>query len=196
MDEYGIPTRKENEHLFQHFLVAHDGPAYLRRARQVEQVWQAILEQCRIQRKQWLAMTRMRIGKLKALAQDWSNLQSILAGKEVEILKNLHDELQPRLRTVVSPTHSERKLRRAIVDLRESILRFNRKWLEHLPKVDLSFLNELREQYNRFYVLEKECALRSPRLAREGFVPLDPATVGDLESHFPPLVVPSIPGES
>jgi hypothetical protein len=53
-------------------------------------------------------------------------------------------------------------------------------------------VNGLREGYNRYYLLEKECALRSPRLARQGFVRLPAVTVDDLAAQLPPLPVPQL----
>ncbi|HVS34068.1 MAG TPA: hypothetical protein VMS17_00705, partial [Gemmataceae bacterium] len=53
--------------------------------------------------------------------------------------------------------------------------------------VDVHRVNDLRDGYNRYYLLEKECALRSPRLARQGYRPLAPLTVQELEALMPPL---------
>ena len=58
--------------------------------------------------------------------------------------------------------------------------------------VDLEPVNRLRDGYNRYYVLEKECALRSTRTAQDQFVPLPPATTADLFDRFPLLRVPNI----
>jgi len=97
----------------------------------------------------------------------------------------------------IEPTSSSRTLYRALRELTESIERFNRRWRELLQKVDLTKVNELREGYNRYYVLEKECALRSPRLARQGYSPLPPVTVEELRALLPPLAVPELrkPGQ-
>lgn len=65
--------------------------------------------------------------------------------------------------------------------------RFNRRWTHYLRRLDLAPLNRLREDYNRYYVLEKECALRSARLARIGFVPLQPVTRQEFQELLPRL---------
>ena len=57
-------------------------------------------------------------------------------------------------------------------------------------RLDLSGINELRDGYNRYYVLEKEFAVRSARVARHGFVPLEPVTSGVLFELLPLLPVP------
>jgi len=51
----------------------------------------------------------------------------------------------------------------------------------------LDGVNELRDGYNRYYVFEKECATRSPLVARHGFRPLPPVSHADLLERFPPL---------
>jgi hypothetical protein len=49
----------------------------------------------------------------------------------------------------------------------------------------LGEVNRLRAGYNQYYVLEKECMVRSANIAREGFRPLPPATTADLLALFP-----------
>ncbi len=81
---------------------------------------------------------------------------------------------------------------RALRELNESLESFNRRWRAFLEGVNLAHVNELREGYNRYYVLEKECALRSPFLARQGFVRMPPATVADIAALLPPLPIPRL----
>ena len=68
--------------------------------------------------------------------------------------------------------------------------RFNRRWLPFVRGLDLTALNAERADYNRYYLLEKECAVRSPHIARQGYRPLDPVTHDDLLAALPPLPVP------
>jgi hypothetical protein len=104
----------------------------------------------------------------------------------------MYASLDPQLRLPVEPTSSTRKLRRTLGELVESVERFNQHWLAHLETVDLTRVNELRDGYNRYYVLEKECALRSPRLARLGFRRLEPLTREELTALLPSLPVPRL----
>jgi hypothetical protein len=76
--------------------------------------------------------------------------------------------------------------------LQESLQRFNRRWQEFVPKVDLARVNELRNGYNRYYLLEKECAGHSPVLARRGFQRMEPLTTTELCRLFPLLPVPQL----
>jgi hypothetical protein len=78
--------------------------------------------------------------------------------------------------------------------LLHSLQRFNRRWQEFLPTVDLTRVNDLRAGYNRYYVLEKECAVRSAALARRGFTPLEPFTTDQLFALMPLLPVPQLGG--
>ena len=61
-------------------------------------------------------------------------------------------------------------------DLIAAVDRFNRRWLEALDRVNLEPTNFVIEQYNRYYVLEKECVMGSARLAARHFTPLPPVT--------------------
>ena len=83
-----------------------------------------------------------------------------------------------------------RVLRAALDELIESLEHFNRRWLEHVRGLDLGPLNALRADYNRYYLLEKECAVRSPFIARQGWQPLPPLTLQTLLAVLPPLHVP------
>ena len=95
------------------------------------------------------------------------------------------------MRAPVEPTTSARALRGALHGLAQSAERFNRRWVAHVRGLDLTALNAQRTDYNRYYLLEKECAVRSPHIARAGYQPLDPATHDDLLAVLPPLPVPA-----
>jgi hypothetical protein len=89
-------------------------------------------------------------------------------------------------------TDSPAQVRRALEDVASSFRRFNGRWERFLLDFDLSYLNERRAAYNRYYVLEKECALRSTSLVKQGFQLLQPATTDDLFREFPLLPIPPI----
>jgi hypothetical protein len=188
MNDIPIPGREDDRHFFQQFQAHYDAPAYVRRARQVQGAYDQLIERCRHQRESWLKMIRTRLGRLKALAGDWAALHPWLVNQdEIDLLHELHLTLAPRLRVRVEPPSSRRALRRALEELRESIGYFNRRWQGFLGTVDLAKVNELRDGYNRYYLLEKECAVRSTRLARQGFRRLEPVTLDELAGLFPPL---------
>jgi hypothetical protein len=183
----GIPEGTELQQLISLF----DAPAYIRRARGVEEALEHILLSARKVREEWLAMTRLRIGVLHALAGDWKVLRPWLVDDEQEyVLESLHQMLAPKLRLPPAPTRSSRALRNALYELIASVERFTKRWNDYLDKVDLTTVNALRAGYNRYYLLEKSCAMRSDVLARIGFVALAPLTRAELEQLLPPLPVP------
>lgn len=193
MEEEIILGRDESAEVFKRFLSQYDAPAYIRRARGVEAAFERLLEHCRRRRAEWLEFVRLRIGMLHALAGNWINLQPFLTDDEqLDILRYHLAALASPLRAPLEATTSARALRRALRDLQESLERFNERWQVFLPGVDLTAVNELREGYNRYYVLEKECAVRSARIARQGFRPLPPLTTEVLAAHFPLLPVPRL----
>jgi hypothetical protein len=193
MDEIPVLGHDVESQLFKQFLVQYDVPAYMRRAQQVQAAFEHLVARCRRQREAWLDMVRLRLGRLHALAGDWDRLLPWLAdGEQVEALRRLHATLEPRLRVPIAATSSPRVLGTALVELQESIERFNRRWLAFLRDLDFDRVNELRDGYNRYFVLEKECAVRSARLARQGFVRLEPVTVEELTALLPPLAVPRL----
>jgi hypothetical protein len=183
----GRPDNVELGHLLSHY----DAPAFVRRDRRVREAFDRLLDRCRRQRDEWLEMVRIRIGALYALAGDWGSLALLLADEEqIHVLRQLHVTLEPELRVPEEPTSSIRILRRALRELVESLERFNRRWRQFLQEVDLMEVNDLREGYNRYYLLEKECALRSARLARQRFQPFESVTREELAARFPVFAIP------
>ncbi|MBX6316625.1 MAG: hypothetical protein IRY99_27480, partial [Isosphaeraceae bacterium] len=85
-----------------------------------------------------------------------------------------------------------RRLRTIARDLVASISRFNRRWSRFLAELDLEPLNRLIDQYNRYYLLEKECSLGSTRLAARHFIPRAQVTVEALAAEYPTLPVPDL----
>jgi hypothetical protein len=94
----------------------------------------------------------------------------------------------------VGLTTSGRALRAALRELIDSLERFNRRWRGYVTALDLTAVNRERDGYNRYFVLEKECAVRSAKIARHGFAPLPPLTHADLLAEFPELPVPAVAG--
>lgn len=191
MDDITIPDRDSIE--FQQMLAANDGPAYARRARRVHDALAQLFADARRQREQWLTFVRVSLGMLGALAGSWEAVRPLVRDDDsLDLLRRLHDDLQPRLRVAVAPTTSRRQLKRTLAELVAGLERFNRRWQEYVGKLDLRPINELRDGYNRWYVLEKECALRNPALARAGFQRLPPLTLDDVLQHLPLLGVPRL----
>jgi hypothetical protein len=191
MDEIPILSVNDESYAVKLFMSNYDAPAYVRRARTVQAAFDELIARCRRQREPWLEMVRLRLGTLKGLAGGWEALRPWLADAEqLAILDRLHAELAPRLRLPPAPTRSPRRLRQALAELRHSLERFNRRWEGFVRTLDLAAINALVDGYNRYYLVEKECIFRSPRVARQGWQPLEPVTADRLLALLPPLPVP------
>ena len=87
-----------------------------------------------------------------------------------------------------APSWSERlRLRARTRALRSAIERFNRLWSMYLSALDLRAINQIVEDYNTFYLVEKECVMGSRLLASRLFEPIPPLEVETLRRRFPPL---------
>jgi hypothetical protein len=184
---------QDDDRLLKQLLGQYDVPAYVRRARRVQEALDELVAYCQGKREKWLGMVRIRLAMLHALAGTWTALRSLLADDEQSsVLEAMHRLLAPKLQVRIEPTASPRLLRRALRELCESLERFNRRWREFLEQVNLHPVNEARDGYNRYYVLEKECAVRSAMLARRGFRRLEPFTLEQLAALVPELTVPQL----
>ncbi|ADV60813.1 hypothetical protein Isop_0216 [Isosphaera pallida ATCC 43644] len=79
------------------------------------------------------------------------------------------------------------RLRARTRALRAAVERFNRLWDMYLSSLDLSAINQIVNDYNSYYLLEKECVMGSRLLAGRLFEPLAPLEVETLRRRFPPL---------
>lgn len=176
---------------FQRFLLAFDTPAYLRRARQVEAEWRHLLTLCEGERQRLLELPKLRLGQLFAAVGGPEGAARLpVSEADRQQLLQLLEDWRPRLRSAVPPARTASQVVDHLQRLIAGLERFNREWELFLRGLDLTPINRLREGYNRYYVIEKECAVRSVRTAREGFEPLPPVTTDDLRRMFPPLPLP------
>ena len=178
--------------VFQQMIMCFDTPAYMRRARDTEAAWNAVLAACRKQREAWLEIPWLRLAQLRCQTNDDFSNTAIFSYDDAKALDVLYEEWQPVLKANVPVTRSPRVLRRSADDMITAFRRFNSRWGPYLADFDLSYVNQCRQGYNDFYVLEKECVVSSPRVARVGFVPLEPATIDDLRELFPLLPIPAL----
>jgi hypothetical protein len=183
----------EDRHLFQLVIGLYDAPAFIRRARRVEDAERMLGEHLAAKRSEKLEFVRLRIGQLRALAGTWEALRPLLADDaSLDHLRVLHEALQPVLRLPPEVTQSRRALRAALTELLDTMITFNNRWHTLLVEYDLTSLNKLRDGYNRHYLIEKECALGGGPAVRMGFKRLEPLTVADLFCQFPLLPMPCL----
>jgi hypothetical protein len=167
--------------MFGYIAGRYGPPAFVRRQQQVEASWTAVLEKCRAEYDRLLTPVRRQIAYL---AQSL-HIPTLDGLEPADALRHVSPEVQRRWR---EPRAMPRRARNEIERLAAVVRRFNRRWTDYVASVDLTEVNRLREGYNQYYVLEKECALRSERLARLGFEPLRPASRDDLFLPFPTLL--------
>lgn len=172
-----------------HLLGQFDAPSYVRRGLDVEVAWLDVVAKLNRERRQWFGPLGRRLGGLKARAGDWrrlvgDNRQALAALAQLETMLPCHLRFPPARAWMILLHQGE--FRRWCRDVEQ----FNVYWRATAAAADLTAVNQRREAYNRWYLLEKECAIGSARLAAQGFEPLRPLTTADILAHFPELPVP------
>jgi len=165
-----------------------DDPAFLRRARGVEQDWEDLVRSLERKQMELLEIAILRLGILAALiGNDWRCLKVITDTDAVKRLAKWHEHWAPQLGSAVTATRSRPRWRRAVRELNVSLDRFNRHWAPYIESLDLSRLNQAREDYNRYYIIEKSAAFQSEAIGRLDFSPLPPITHVALLQQYPLL---------
>ncbi|MFO0809334.1 MAG: hypothetical protein U0746_11965 [Gemmataceae bacterium] len=167
----GDPMLSVDDELRTRMLIGgqYQAPAFVRRALGVQQVYDEMIERCRKKRDEWLRGVRLHL----AFVHDAGGPLPI-----EDVTKSLAN-----LRGTTEPA-------RPLTELRASVQRFNRKWTTYVAEVDLTEVNRRRDEYNRNYLIEKECAVGSPRLAAIGFHRLAALSQNDILRVFPLLPIP------
>lgn len=168
----------------QQMLGLFDVPSFARRGQDLESSLARLHGRCERMRAGMLEMVHLRLRQWASAAtgpDDWSDTFA----EPVAPLWDLSGASEPP-RWADQPASTRR--RRALArDLTASVDRFNRRWTRFVEDLDLGPVNRRIEGYNRYYLLEKECALGSHRLAARLFRPVDPLSVDDLIARHPPL---------
>jgi hypothetical protein len=167
-----------------------DTPAFARRGQELEHVLARLHDRCRRERVGMLDMVHTRL-------RQWSRAVTgpdawrTAFDRPIDGLWTLSGAEAPRW---ADHSLSPNRIRTVATELIASLTRFNRRWTTFLNTLDFAPPNRLIDQYNKYYVLEKECTLGSPRLAARFFTPyphLTPASFLD-EAHYPLLPVPNL----
>jgi hypothetical protein len=193
MDEILIPGNDDTNFLGKYVIATQGGPAYVRRGRRVEEALEQLLAKCEDRWEQDVGPVVEKLCLVRTMPQLEDRMRPLLADEaELAVFRQLEGRLLAKPPVTILP---ERQFPRAFRDLIAAIDRFNAAWAAFLRNLDLKPLNDLRTDYNKYYLLEKECALRSPRLARHGYRPLALLNVDDLFARFPLLPRPRLAGE-
>jgi hypothetical protein len=165
-----------------------DVPSFARRGQDVEYGLARLRARCARERAAMLDMVRLRLRQWAAASTGPGTAAAVYAGP-IDPLWPLSGAEAPRWTTFAA---SPRRLRAIARDLIASVERFNRRWARYLDGLDLGPLNRQIDDYNRYYLLEKECSLGSAALASRHFTPRPPVTRDDLRAEFPLLPTPSL----
>src|SRR5208337_91747 len=143
-----------------------DVPAFARRGQDLEYSLKWIHARCLQEREESLEMVRLRL-------RQWSRVATgpgVWAGR-------------------VAPARQKRTVAR---DLVTSVQRFNVRWRQFLESLNLGPTNQVIDQYNKYYVFEKECVMGSARLASRHFTPVPQLSPEVLLRDYPMLPVPEL----
>lgn len=168
--------------------IVFDVPAFVRRGQDVAFMLASLDDRCRKGRLALLDMVHMRLRQWARLAigpEDWRD--AFLAP-----VAPLWDAASSPAPEWARSSGSRRARRAAARDLAASVARFNARWDALVGRLDLRLVNDAVENYNKYYVIEKECVLGSARLAAMNFAPIAKVSAGSILSTFPPLPVPAV----
>jgi hypothetical protein len=165
-----------------------DAPAFARRGTDLEYALGRLHARCRRQRGHLLEMVQLRLRQWAGVATSGEDLAGTFHTPVVPLWA-LCEAAPPAWALQPAPPRRRRAVAR---DLIASITRFNRRWSAFLDELNLAPVNRMIDQYNRYYVLEKECVVGSARLALRHFTPRAHLTRVDLATEYPLLPVPEL----
>lgn len=165
-----------------------DLPAFARRGQDLEIILRRLHDRCRRTRGEMLDMVHLRLRQWSR-AVDGPTAWSGVFVRSIEPMWPLSGAEEPAWADSLAPI---RRRRLIATDLKSAVLRFNRRWTQFLERLNLEPANAVISQYNRYYVLEKECVMGSPRLAARHFTPVPQLTTAMLANDHPTLPVPDL----
>jgi hypothetical protein len=187
-DESTLTTSAGTEAEIKELLGLFDAPAFARRGNDVEHAVTRLYARCRRERQRLLEMVQLRLRQWASVATGPDDLAGAFAAPIAELWP-LAEAPLPAWAAVSAPARRRRAVAR---DLVASVTRFNRRWAAFLGQLYLAPINRMIDEYNRYYVLEKECVLGSNRLAMRHFTPRTPVSLAALGAEYPPLPVPEL----
>jgi len=165
-----------------------DLPAFARRGLDLDFTLRRMHDRCRAARGALLDMVRVRLRQWASAVigpESWS----LVFTRSIAPLWPLSGAEPPQWAGTPAPVRRQRLIAR---DLIASVVRFNRRWTQFLDGLNLDPTNHAIDQYNRHYLLEKECVMGSARLAARYFTPMPTLTTQTLLDDHPSLPVPEL----
>ncbi len=167
-----------------------DVPAFARRGQDMDFTLSSLHGRCRAHRAGMLDMVQVRLRQWSRAAvgpDDWSDVfRAPVVG-----LWALSLAEPPRWAASPASTRQRRGVAR---DLIASVERFNDRWRRHVARLDFAPINVMIDQYNVYYIIEKECVMGSARLAARAFEPVSPVSPASILVDHPLLPVPEPAG--
>jgi hypothetical protein len=191
MDETdeATPVVSNDETDLNQLLGLFDAPAFARRGLDLEYALEGLHGRLIRERSGMLDMVRVRLRQWASVATGPDDWAGVFTAPVAPGLYTASGAEPPAWATAPAPPRRRRAVAR---DLVASLARFNRRWLHFLDAMKLDSVNRQVEQYNRYYVLEKECVIGSARLAARLFVPKPLLTRESLLADHPLLPVPGL----
>jgi hypothetical protein len=165
-----------------------DLPAFARRGQELDFTLRRLHDRCQAARGPLLEMVRLRLRQWSSAVTGPLAWRGVFSSS-IEPLWPLADAEPPCWSLALAPMRRQRLIAR---DLHGAVLRFNRRWLQFLDHLNLEPTNFVIDQYNRYYVLEKECVMGSARLAARFFTPVTKMTTEGLLQDHATLPVPEL----
>jgi hypothetical protein len=188
MDESLPMIRGDVEAEIKEIMGLFDAPAFARRGLELEDSLRRLQDRCRRARLARLDMVHLRLRQW-ARAVTGPEAWSGVFASSIEPLWPLSQAETPRWAEAPASIRQQRTIAR---DLIATVLRFNQRWWEFLDRLNLEPANLVIEQYNRYYLIEKECVMGSARLAARFFRPVPRLTRQQLLDEHPLLPVPEL----
>ena len=184
-----LPTlNNELETNVKELMGLFDLPAFARRGQDLEATLRRLHLRCRAARVQLLEMVYLRLRQWSRAAVGPASWRGVFMSP-IESLWALSDAEPPQWASSGAPLNRRRAVAR---DLVGAIERFNRRWIQFIDRTNLEPANFVIDQYNRYYVLEKECVMGSARLAARHFTPVARLTRATLLEEHTILPVPDL----
>jgi hypothetical protein len=165
-----------------------DAPAFARRGLDLEHALARLRARCGRARDGLLEMVRLRLRQWATLATGPDDHSGVFP-RSIAPLWTLSGAESPVWAAQPGPPRRRRVVAR---DLIASLTRFNHRWDAYLDQLNLEPVNRMIDQYNRYYVLEKECVLGSARLALRHFSPRARLSRAGLSLEFPAIPIPEL----
>lgn len=163
-----------------------DTPAFARRGQEVERAIGALDDRCREERARRLKPVEKALRAWALTASGPDSWESCGFAGPVDGLWVACDA-EPCWGSRSAPGFARRRAADALV---AAVRAFNGRWPAVIESLGFDAVNALIDGYNRFYLLEKECVVGSPRLAARLFRPLRAIAIGDLLARYPLLPDP------